>query len=178
MSSFLHDTLSEEIGLDIGIWLHGIQNRVNCSDERTVAAAEGIVPAGASTMSFPVDTRYPDKKAPDKSFQHEQCEYPGLVIEVVWSQRKLDLPKLACDYIQRSKGEIRTVIGVNLNDIYREKQRKGAKIEDVSATFSVWRAGLDNSSGETNVTVEESVRNQVPFLPVLQSRDHASNKIE
>jgi hypothetical protein len=85
MSSFLYDTLAEEIGLDIGTWLRGIQNRVNCSNERTVAAAEGIVPAGASTMSFPVDTRYPNKKAPDKSFQHEQCEYPGLVIEVAWS---------------------------------------------------------------------------------------------
>ena len=97
--------------------------------------------------------------------------------EVAWSQRKLDSPKLAERYIQGSNGEIRTVVGVNPNDTYREKQRKGAETTDVSATFSVWRAKLDNSSGETNVTVEESVRNQVPFLPMLQSRGHASNKI-
>jgi hypothetical protein len=179
MPSFLHDTLAEEIGLDIGFWLRGIQNRVNCSDERTVAAVKGIVPAGTSTIDFPVATGSPDKKGPDKSFQHRQCEFPGLVIEVAWSQRKLDLPWLADRYIQRSEGEIRTVIGMNLNDVYRAKRRKGAKTAsaDAPATFSVWRAELDNSNSQTRVSVKNSVRDQVHFPLVLQS-NYASHKIE
>jgi hypothetical protein len=177
MPSFLHDTLAEGIGLDIGFWL---ENRVNYSDERTVAAAKGIIPAGTSIIDFPVAPGFPDKKGPDKSFQHQQCEFPGLVIEVAWSQRKLDLPWLADQYIQRSKGEIRTVVGVNLNDIYREKRRKGAKTAsaDAPATFSIWRAEFDNSNGQTRVSVKNSVRDQVHFPLILQSTDYASDKIE
>ena len=179
MSSFLHDTLAEEIGGDIIVWLRGIRNRVNCSDERTIAAVKGIGSAGTSTITFPVATGSPDKKGPDKSFQHRQCEFPGLVIEVAWSQRKLDLPWLADSYIQRSKGEIRTVVGVNLNDIYRVKRRKGAKTAsaEAPATFSVWRAELDNSNGQTRVSVKNSVRDQVHFPPVLQSRNYRSCRI-
>ena len=70
MPSFLHDTLAEEIGVDIAVWLRGIRNRVNCSDERTIAAVKGIGSAGTSTITFPVATGFPDKKGPDKSFQH------------------------------------------------------------------------------------------------------------
>jgi hypothetical protein len=71
---------------------------------------------------------------------------------------------LADQYIQRSKGEIRTVVGVNLNDIYRAKRKKGAKTAsaEAPATFSVWRAELDNSNGQTRVFAKNSVRDQVP----------------
>jgi hypothetical protein len=83
-------------------------------------------------------------------------------------------------YIQRSKGEIRTVVGVNLNDIYRKKRRKGAKTAsaDAPATFSIWRAEFDNSNGQTRVSVKNSVRDQVHFPLILQSTDYASDKIE
>ncbi|KAF2181250.1 hypothetical protein K469DRAFT_692127 [Zopfia rhizophila CBS 207.26] len=162
MPSFIHGTLSEEIGGDIIFWLRGILNRV-CSNEGTIAAVKGIVLTGTSTIDFPIAPGLPDKKGPDKSFKHRQCKFPGLVMEVAWSQRKLDLPWLADHYIQRSKGEIRTVIGFNLNDIDSAKRKKGAKtsLAKAPATFSVWRAELDNSDGQTRVFVKNSVGDQV-----------------
>jgi hypothetical protein len=53
--------------------------------------------------------------------------------------RKLDLPQLAKRYIQGSNSEIRTVIRVNLNDIYKAKQGKGAKtaLANETTTFLV-----------------------------------------
>jgi hypothetical protein len=92
MPSFIHDTLAEEIGGDIIFWLRGIRNRVVCSDESTIAAVKEIVLTGTSTIDFPVAPGFPDKKGPDKSFKHRQCKFPRLVMEVAWSQRKLDLP--------------------------------------------------------------------------------------
>jgi hypothetical protein len=90
----------------------------------------------------------------------------------------LDLPSIAEGYIQASKGEIRTVVGVNLNDIYRVRRRKGDQTvsANATATFSVWRAEVDNSNRETNVTVKKSVEDQV--LPTRIPNKSRSNNIE
>lgn len=68
----------------------------------------------------------------DFPFTYEDSGVAGLVVKVVWSQSNLRLPDRARRYIVETEGEIRIVIRLNMNDIYRRSQ---------SATFSVWRAG-------------------------------------
>src|SRR5436305_1555169 len=63
-------------------------------------------------------------------------------LQVAWSQRPLDLPKLAKRYIQGTRGQIRTVIGVNL-----EYQCTAGG----PASFLVWRAGQPNQGGVPSV---------------------------
>jgi hypothetical protein len=56
------------------------------------------------------------------------ADYPGIVIETSFSQKRKDLPKLAEDYILGSIGNITVVIGLDIE--YWKAKR---------ATFSMWR---------------------------------------
>jgi hypothetical protein len=118
----------------------------------------------ATTIKFPTaHTSLSQRKDPDLSYKflQEGCKFPGLVIEVAWSQRKLDLERLAKRYIEGSNGDIRTVVGVNLNDIYHARRNEGT----ATATFSVWRAELD-SSGKAKIN-KNVVEDQVCFLAYI-----------
>ncbi|MCJ1387778.1 hypothetical protein MMC18_000621 [Xylographa bjoerkii] len=72
---------------------------------------------------------------PDKEFGYEGAQYPGVVIEIAYSQRKKNLSKLADHYIVESCGQINIVVGIELD-------YKGSK----SATVSLWcpTYGVDN----------------------------------
>ena len=161
MSSFVHDTMAAEIGGELLSDIKQIKRWTDPSKKGVVAIAERLIATGSSKITIPLRNRRNDKKAPDASFQHRDCQFPGLVIEVAWSQRRLDLPDLANRYILGSNGEIRTVIGVNLNDIYKA-QIKGAKATPTyaPATFSVWQAERDDPASQ-RVTVRTSVQDQV-----------------
>ncbi|KAF2183922.1 hypothetical protein K469DRAFT_482833, partial [Zopfia rhizophila CBS 207.26] len=143
MSSDLHDTVAAEIWSDIYDRLKEVRKRT----DRT------------SKIKFPVSNGQMDSKSPGSAFQHRDCQFPGFVMKIAWSQRKLNLLELASEYIQRSQGSIRTVVGVNLNDIYAAKmrQRRQATLGKSAATSSVWRAEVDESNGLKRVTVIESV---------------------
>ena len=72
-------------------------------------------------------SRDPIRRQPDAQFQHEDAVYPGVVVEVSYSQDGKDLAKLAQDYILYSNGDIKAVIGVDIN--YGGKE----------STVSLWR---------------------------------------
>ncbi|TKA64010.1 hypothetical protein B0A49_09566 [Cryomyces minteri] len=46
---------------------------------------------------------------PDGVFRHKQAPYPSVILEVAYSQRPKDLPKLAYRYISGSKGHVKAV---------------------------------------------------------------------
>lgn len=113
------------------------------SGTSTALLARSIETQESTDVEFP--TRFSEKtnkKSPDKSYGHQDCLYPALVIEIAWSQRRLDLPVLAKRYIQRSKGGIRTVVGVKIE----YQHTTGAK-----AHFLVWYAGRPNKRGVIEV---------------------------
>ncbi|KAF5699204.1 hypothetical protein FMUND_14863, partial [Fusarium mundagurra] len=56
-----------------------------------------------------------EKKTPDLQYSHIHSKHPGVVVEVAYTQEGKKLKKLAHDYIRGSAGEIRTVVGFNLN---------------------------------------------------------------
>ncbi|CZR65286.1 uncharacterized protein PAC_15186 [Phialocephala subalpina] len=110
---------------------------------RSALLAQSIQTRESTDIQFP--TRFlakSDKKSPDKSYGYKDCLYPALVIEVAWSQRPLPLALLAKRYIQRSKGEIRTVVAVKIE----YQQTMGAR-----AHFLVWYAGRPNKRGVIEV---------------------------
>jgi hypothetical protein len=52
---------------------------------------------------------------PDIRFQYKDAAWPSVVIEVAHSQTKKSLVGLAVNYILRSYGGIRVVVGVDLD---------------------------------------------------------------
>ena len=96
-----------------------------------------------SVRSGDVDLSRSTTKTPDSSFENVDCPiYPSLVLEVAHSQRQLPLEKLAKDYIQKTKGAIRTVVGIKVD------YESGAN----TARFMIWQASKPNGNGEISVS--------------------------
>jgi hypothetical protein len=109
--------------------------------------AQDIQPGGSTTIAFD-DSEY-GKHDPDASFRHSKAQYPGIVIEISYSQKTRELTRLADDYILGSNGNIRVVIGLDIE--YSGKM----------ATFSIWRPQLLTNSGAEELQAEQTVANQV-----------------
>ena len=88
---------------------------------------------------------------PDIRFQHKDAAWPGVVIEVAYSQKRKSLVSLADNYILGSYGGISVVVGLDL-DYTKSKE----------ASISVWRLkNSTNNDGEVEGEVEQVVDNQV-----------------
>jgi hypothetical protein len=68
------------------------------------------------------------RKEPDGQFQHRAAAYPGLVIEVAYSEKYKMTEKYARHYIRFSKGDIKAVVAASL--AYGKKKE---------ASISIWR---------------------------------------
>jgi hypothetical protein len=134
MPSPLHNSLAGGIGHEISIQLGVFRNSPK---PKTAELGRSISPTDDVNIEFHVAAKRFDRRNPDKTYTYTSCNFPGLVIEVAWPQRQLDLAGLAEEYIQRSEGSIRTVVGVNVE--YQV---------EAPATFSVWHAQVDKSNGE------------------------------
>jgi hypothetical protein len=65
---------------------------------------------------------------PDISFKHKDAKWPGVLIEISYSQKRKDLSRLADNYIIGSDGNIKVVVGLDIE--YRGTQ---------TASLSIWR---------------------------------------
>ncbi|EKV12619.1 hypothetical protein PDIG_42200 [Penicillium digitatum PHI26] len=68
------------------------------------------------------------ERNPDASFKHEKAKYPGVIIEVCYSQKFRAAADLADDYILDTNGNVKLVIALNI-------EYRGSK----KATLSIWR---------------------------------------
>ncbi|KAI1419589.1 hypothetical protein F5Y12DRAFT_788950 [Xylaria sp. FL1777] len=116
-----------------------------------------------------------DKRDPDLSFKYNYpgSTIPGLVVEVGWSQKSSELHEKCRWYIEKTHGAVRTVIGVDLFDLYEcypkiktkpngpsDDEKKKAtkkdkeKMADATARrkalgkIFVWRANIDGDTGK------------------------------
>ncbi|KAI0966721.1 hypothetical protein F4678DRAFT_272142 [Xylaria arbuscula] len=142
-----------------------------------------------------------DKKDPDLSYELEGydteddesdneldndhsdsnvLEWPGLVVEIGWSQKSSDLRKKCEWYIENSNGEVRTVIGVDLYDLYQcypkpktqphgpgKREKNKAAKEDIAKMVDatkknkalgkifLWRAGIESSTNQATAVLHE-----------------------
>ncbi|KAL6229223.1 hypothetical protein BDW75DRAFT_245926 [Aspergillus navahoensis] len=88
------------------------------------------------------------RREPDASFGHPKSRYPGVVIEVCYSQKGRRIPALADDYILNSDGSINAVVFLDIE--YRGRE----------ASFSIWRPCFDEEANELSAacTIEQVFR--------------------
>lgn len=114
-------------------------------DPRSQAFAKDICSTGSVDLELPPDgDGHINKHTPDGSFWHLQATWPGVVIEIAFSQSPKDLGRLAWEYISDSDGGIQVVVGLDL--AYNTKE----------ATLSVWRPVI--TTGEDGVKDFDCVR--------------------
>ena len=112
---------------------------------RSQAFAKDVRPEGSVDLALPPDDDgHVNRHTPDGSFGHRQATWPGVVIEVAFSQAAKNLDRLAWDYISDSNGGIQVVVGLDLS--YNAK----------GASLSVWRPVI--TTGEDGIDDFDCVR--------------------
>ncbi|KAJ6439072.1 Ent-kaurene oxidase-like protein [Purpureocillium lavendulum] len=92
------------------------------------------------------------RRQPDAQFQHETMAYPGVVIEVSYSQDGKSLAKLAQDYILYSNGNIGAVVGIDINPAGSE------------SAVSLWRPQFTPSEDQgVDILEARQVVSHMPF---------------
>ena len=97
------------------------------------------------------------KHVPDASFWHEDAEYPGVIIEVAYSQKRKKLGRLAEDYLLDSDASVQVVIGLDI-----EYGNKGSR----KATLSVWRTHVAHTANGDELRVVQEIVDEV--CPILR----------
>ncbi|KAF2146023.1 uncharacterized protein K452DRAFT_355500 [Aplosporella prunicola CBS 121167] len=98
------------------------------------------------TTDSNTDEDNPDQKSPDSQFRHLEGHWPSIVIEISYGQKLLDVPNIAHDYIYNTGGNIRTVLGFDLDSspLTRRQFRVIKKGKEThpskKARAAVWRA--------------------------------------
>jgi hypothetical protein len=146
MPSYLHETIVASVVEDIGMQL-----RARASGSGPVAEFTRMIRSNGSASITFADPKF-GRHDPDASFKHLSARYPGVVIEVSYSQKRGDLRRLADDYILGSDGSIRLVIGIDIG--YNNK----------CATVSTWRPKFQvNDAGKEEFVAHQTLSNQVCF---------------
>lgn len=147
----------------------GIQSQLKAlcdGSDKKARFAQKIQPAGSTEIRFaPIDTSSKSKYEPDASFWHDDAQYPGVIIEVAYSQKKARLRRLADNYLLDSDANVRVVIGLDI--AYSNESRK--------ATLSVWRPQLFDTADGPELRAEEVVSDEVGLIFVLLTRAQSAN---
>ncbi|KAJ9483764.1 hypothetical protein VN97_g9621 [Penicillium thymicola] len=176
MPSPLHDVFCAKIVEEISRQLKQFQR----SEDPSASFANEVVHLATSRIMIPDEIRdgkqsY-SKREPDASFKHQQARYPGVIIEVCYSQKSQRVSHLADEYILNTDGSVNAVIALDID-------YKGSK----KATITVWRPKYTIVDGIEELQVTAVVE-ALPFradsgLPVeatalrLSLRDFATEDL-
>lgn len=105
------------------------------------------------------------KYEPDASFGHIDAQYPGVVIEVAYSQKKKRLGRLAENYLLDSDASVRVVVGLDI-----EYGKDSCK-----ATLSIWRPELSDSPSGPELRAVDVVADKVRTIFVALTYTYCSN---
>ncbi|KAF2726979.1 hypothetical protein EJ04DRAFT_539181 [Polyplosphaeria fusca] len=118
--------------------------------------AQKVRPARSTEIEFPaedVQASGRSKYEPDASFWHENAQYPGVIVEVAYSQKKKRLDRLAEDYLLDSDASVQVVVGLDI-----EYGKRGSR----QATLSVWRTRMINTDEGAELRVFKDLADE-PF---------------
>lgn len=114
---------------------------------------------GRSTeIYFPVDNAPPgteSKHEPDASFWHDEAQYPGVILEVSYSQKRKRLAQLAEVYLLDSDTSVQAVVGLDI-----EYGKKGSR----TATLSVWRTHVVHTVNGNEFGVVQEIADEVCYV--------------
>jgi len=144
MPTQLHEVFIERVVEEIKCRLRAIAD----GETRSRSFAQKINYNGSGRLIFQSaeddDNQTTIQREPDAEFKHEDAHWPGVIIEVSYSQKTKALPHLADDYILETNGSIRVVVGLDLD--YKTKK----------ATVSIWRPQyVTNQQGEVELVAAQ-----------------------
>ncbi|KAH8695787.1 hypothetical protein GQ44DRAFT_779736 [Phaeosphaeriaceae sp. PMI808] len=113
---------------------------IRSGSDRAAIFAKKVQVARSTEIFLPSDsapsiTR--SKHEPDTCFWHDNAIYPGIVIEISYSQKRKKLGRLAEDYLLGSHASVQVVVGLDIE--YGKKDLR-------KATLSVWRTHVVNGN--------------------------------
>lgn len=120
--------------------------------------AQKVRPARSTERYFPVEDvlhSANSKHEPDASFWHDDAEYPGVIIEVAYSQKRKRLDRLAEEYLLESDASVQVVIGLDIE--YGKKESR-------KATLSMWRTHVVQTNDGDELRVDRVIADEVYTL--------------
>ncbi|KAI0550023.1 hypothetical protein F4679DRAFT_225735 [Xylaria curta] len=161
MPTTMHGGMEDFIKEETFQW----KGRLKDSHDSAVSnAAKTILTLANADVKFPYSKGPSDTKSPDWRIGHKMCElhctHPTLIMEFGWTQEKKDLEAKAETYIRRTKGKIRTVVGVLMREMYLAEYRNEKRLErmyledrlDMNGSYSYWEDAM-NETGEASILV-------------------------
>ncbi|CAD6447901.1 208545f1-cdbb-490b-a257-2b6e381bd2e2 [Sclerotinia trifoliorum] len=143
MPTIVHGYFIKRIVKELEKQLESIASR----GSRSAEFAKGITSNRSTTLKLKGYGRHD----PDDQFEHLLAQYPGVVIDVSFSQKRKDLNRLAEAYILGFNGNICIMIGIDLE--YRETKK---------VTLSMWRPQIiANENGEMELVAIQTITDEV-----------------
>ncbi|KAF9882888.1 hypothetical protein FE257_004925 [Aspergillus nanangensis] len=147
----LHEILCAEVAGEITRQLELVRDSAYPEAE----FAKEIKPFASSRIKLP-ETLDDGKieyiiREPDASFGHYMAQFPGVVIEICYSQKNRDIRNLVDDYILCSEGSINAVVCIDIE--YRDSKQ---------ASVTLWRPAYNIRDG-VEVFEASPVMNQETF---------------
>ncbi|KAI0448412.1 hypothetical protein F5B21DRAFT_497625 [Xylaria acuta] len=144
----LHEHMARSLDNLVTGWLRSLRGRRRGLKEVSEAARSMVFQGSANIPLVGIRTR-----RPDNSYRHNRCKYPGLVMSVAWRKPASYLRESAEAFINETRGVVRTVIGIDLNEVYEARKRN----ETEDAKFFVWRATFGSSGGYSGIEKNEDM---------------------
>lgn len=153
MPTQLHEVFIERVVEEIKTRLRAIAD----SETQSSSFAQKIKHNGSGRLIFQTaengDNQSTIKREPDAEFKHEEAHWPGVIIEVSYSQKTKAISHLADNYILESDANIRVVVGLDLD--YKTKK----------ATVSMWRPEyVTNQQDKVELVAAQTVDHQVSTM--------------
>ena len=117
--------------------------------------AQSVRPYRSTNVDLPGDDTLDQAKSmhqPDATFQHEKAEFPGVIIEVSYSQKRKFVGRLADDYLLDTDASVQVVVGLDIE--YGGKR-------SLKATLSVWRAGIFHTADGDELRLVQEIADEV-----------------
>ena len=112
---------------------------------------------GHADLEFSSGDAWFSRRSPDASYRCRRARYPGVVLEIAYSEKAQDLGRLAKDWIMDSRGNIRLVIGL---DIDYGKRMLGKESESLKAVLSMWRPQFTVVNGRRILTPVQVINDE------------------
>jgi hypothetical protein len=163
MPTGVHELFIDAVEDEIRSQLKAIRN----GSDRKAQFAQKVRPARSTEIRFGASASSSKSKyEPDASFRHEEAKYPGVIIEIAYSQKKTRLRRLAENYLLDSDANVQAVVCLDI-----EYGKKASR----KATLSIWRPQLFHTADGSELRAVEVVADKVSEVLVTLTPSQCSD---
>ncbi|KAF2118101.1 hypothetical protein BDV96DRAFT_569234 [Lophiotrema nucula] len=160
MPTAIHERFVTLVKQDIDAQLKSLATSTTL-EESVTHFAQRVCNLGSADIKFPNDTsQKPPQNSPDGTYYYRDAKWPGVILEVSYSEKRKDLEKLADRYILLSKANVRVVVGLDIE--YQHPKQKKTKAGSRDAVLSVWRPEIIQNEGKMQLIAAQKIKDQ-PF---------------